>query len=129
MYTSLPRINPGLPRLVVPPGLPASPPRAFRPHMGPFIKTPEQWHRWLGAASGGATCCYWQGRLGAAREGALYSNNANMAWIICRQAETMGSLAWAAYCDGRVYLTQRRHPLLGFIYIATKSRVPRARRK
>lgn len=129
MYTSIPNIHAGLPKMVVPQGLAARPVRTFRPHVGPFVKTPEQWARWLSAAPPGATCCYWQGRLGVAREGALYSNNANMAWIICRQAETMGALAWTAYCDGRVYLTQRRHPLLGFIYIATKSRTPRVRRK
>lgn len=121
MYTSLPEIKPGLPKLVAPWSPAPAKPRAFLPVPGPYIKTPEQWRKWLSTARPGSACCYWQGRLGVAREGAIYSKSANMAWVICRQAEVMGALAWTAYSERRVYLTQRKHPLLGFIYIATKA--------
>lgn len=96
----------------------ASPPR------GKYVKTPAAFQAWLQAAPPGGQCCYWQGHLGVAREGFIYSRNASLAWQVCRHAEAMGSVVWEAYEAGKVLLVQRRHPLIGFTYLAFKRATP-----
>lgn len=81
----------------------------------------KQFYYWLQLAKRGERCTYWLGHLSAAREGAFSeSMGADAAWRYVALAEQLAEAAWAAYEGGLVWLTQRRHDLFGFEYIAVK---------
>lgn len=81
----------------------------------------EQFYYWLQLARRGDLCTYWLGHLSAAREGAFSERmGAEDAWRYALLAEQLAEAAFAAYEGGLVTLTQRRHPLFGFEYMAVR---------
>lgn len=81
----------------------------------------SQFYYWLQLARRGDKCTYWLGHLSAAREGAFSEVMAPAdAWRYALLAEQMAEAAMAAYEGGLVTLTQRRHSLFGFEYMAVR---------
>ena len=80
--------------------------------MKPALVVPSKFHflKWLHNARKGDVCVYHVGTLTADR-------------LRSRATNEMGSAAWKAAEDGRVYLTQSRKDVTGsFYYMATKAK-------
>lgn len=93
--------------------------------------TPEAFRDWLYSARRGQTCVYYEGFLGIDRWKLMQTLQGTIYLKANDAVSEIGNLAWAAYCQGYVCLTQAQLERPGYVgkdfsvgsyaYIATRT--------